>query len=559
VPRAATLLAALLALTSHSPAQTPAAATYRIAGHIVSAADGRPLQHASVRMLETGDYKLIGSTTAAEDGAFSFPNLKAGTYVIEGAAPGYLTARYDEHTGYNTAIITGAGVDTESLVFKLAHKASISGRVADQNGDPIRGANITVYRDSRDNILPAITRYSSASTDDTGAYELIDLPPGRYFLSVTATPWYATRPQPLRESDGLGVVPRIDPSLDVAYPITFYPDVTDSSQASPIVLRAGDQPEINFRLNAVSAMSISITSPEDHSPILPGQANEQIARNRRMQDRPQYQVFKKVFDSLEQVPSDMRVNETGFNLVGLPPGQYVLREFSQQPNHVDHSINVNLYEAALQLDPARGQELANLNVELKPPEGSKSDERLLIDLLRAGSTQVINPQGANKGVFEFRGIDPGDYDVRVYLGNNAGFVASLLSAGKPLPTKRLHLTAGSNISITVIAAQASGTLRGFAKKDGKPAPGAMILLLPADPAERTRQTWRDQSDLDGSSQLTAIPPGKYRLLAIQDAWELDLQREGALDHYLPLATPITVPGTGDTALKLPDPLIVQPR
>lgn len=541
-----------------APLQVPGqtSASYRIAGHIVSASDGNPLPRASVKIYTTGDKRLIASTTADQEGAFAFPAVKAGAYVLEGSAFGYIAARYLEHDGFNTAIITGAGVDTESLVLKLTRKASISGRVTDQNGDPVRNASMVLYREIHDNGLTRIARNKNAQADDTGSYEITDLAPGKYFLSAAATPWYAVRPQQPAANEGLGIVPGIDPSIDAAYPLTFYSEVTDSSQATPIVLRAGEQPEINLRLNALPALSVSIGDPQT-----PAQSNTPTPRQQNS-DRAfarQVQVFKSIFGNLEPIPSELRVFPNGsMSLLGLAPGQYILKQVAPQGGAV-RVLNVNLTGQAVTVDPGRGQQLGSLQLEVKTTDGTKPSQPCQFMLMRKDSTDSPSASTNPQGMASFNGVEPGDYSIDVFTGTTRAYVAGLVSGGKALPANHLHIVPGANPSVTLTIAPATGTLSGFARKDGKPAPGAMILLLPADPAERTRQTWRDQSDLDGSFHLTGVPPGRYIVLALDDAWDLDFQREGALDHYLPLATPITVPASANTALKLPVPLIAQSR
>ena len=536
------------------PAQT--STSYRIAGHIVSASDGNPLPRASVKIYTTGDNRLIASTAADQEGAFAFPAAKAGAYVLEGSASGYIAARYLEHDGFNTAITTGAGVDTESLVLKLTRKASISGRVTDQNGDSVRNASMVLYREIHDNGLTRIARNKNAQTDDTGSYEITDLVPGKYFLSASATPWYAVRPQQPAANEGLGIVPGIDPSIDAAYPLTFYSEVTDSSQATPIVLRAGEQPEINLRLNALPALSVSLGDPQT-----PGQSNTPTPRQQNS-DRAvgrQVQVFKSIFGNLQPIPSELRVFPNGsMSLLGLAPGQYILKQVAPQGGAV-RVLNVNLTGQAITVDPDSGQQLGSLQLDIETTDGTKPSQPCQVMLLRKDSTDSPSASTNPKGMASFNGIEPGDYSIDVFTGITRAYVAGLMSGGKALPANHLHIVPGANPSVTLTIAPATGTLSGFARKDGKPAPGAMILLLPADPAERTRQTWRDQSDLDGSFHLTGVPPGRYILLALDDAWDLDFQREGALDHYLPLATPITIPGSGNTALKLPAALIAQSR
>ena len=53
-------------------------------------------------------------------------------------------------------------------------------------------------------------------TDDRGMYELPNLAPGEYRLSVRAQPWYAANSQGIRGNDSDAAA--LDPSLDFAYP-----------------------------------------------------------------------------------------------------------------------------------------------------------------------------------------------------------------------------------------------------------------------------------------------------------------------------------------------------
>jgi hypothetical protein len=576
------LSSAILALASHCLAQAPVpsseAAPYRIAGHIVSATSGQPLQRATVQILHSKTYKSEASTVSGEDGSFAFANLKPGAYVLEGQASGYITSRYDAHGGYSTAIITGAGVDTELLVLKLTPDASISGRLTDEAGDPVRHAMMTLYRESYDTGKTRTTRVGSAQTDATGAYDIAHLAPGKYFLSATATPWYAVHPQPAMQAgiprntpanfqylmpgiqSAVGVVDAVDPSLDVAYPMTFYADATDSSAATPIILKGGDQPELDLRLTPQTAVTITIPFAQEEDTLDPGRTPEsQAAYRRAIANRPQFQLQRQVFDSLEPVNTEMRGTSTEYTYIGIPPGQYVLRQMNSQNGAGLKSTTINLTDRSTQIDPARGENLGSIKVLLKTADGAKLPPQSSFELIPEHGEQVGGSAVNDKGEAEIKGLEPGAYSFRVFLGNKEYFVTHLTSDGKILPGSHLQITTAATQSITVTAGPATATLQGFAKTNEKPAPGAMVLLLPADQANRTGDVWKDQSDLDGSFTLSNIPPGRYILLAIQNGWDLEWQREDVLAHYLPLGVPITIPTTSNAALKLPDPLPVQPR
>ena len=573
------LSCALLALAihvSHCFAQadqtTPSAAYFRIAGHVVSASDGRPLAGAKLQLLDPKDSKSIASTIAGQDGEFAFANLKSGVYyALEGSASGYIASRYDAHGRYSTAIINGDGIDTESLVLKLTPEAVLYGRVTDEAGDAVRRASMALYRESSETGITRTTRAGSALTDDTGAYEIAHLPPGKYFLSATATPWYAVHPQATPQPGRATIVDSVDPSLDVAYPVTFYPYATDSSGASPIPLKAGDQREIDIRLAPLPAMTITIPHAlgNDLPPPPSGDRAAQMAYARAMQP-PQIQLQRKVFDTLEPVPTETRFSSTAMSIIGVPPGQYVVQEQAvllanipadpEAPARFAKSATVDLTSRNAEIDIARGTASGKVKLQLKTPDGSKLPPRLTVRLERKDpKLPAVQGLSNDKDEVAFASVDPGEYFFVLTQGNKRYFVTKLVAEGKPMPDTLLHVTAGATTSMTVIADATTGDLDGFARNNGKPAPGARVVLLPEDIANRTRFIWEDQTDLDGSFHLKGIPPGHYTLVAIQDGWEIEWQREGAFDHYLALGTPIVIPNAANSSLKVPTPIAVQPR
>jgi hypothetical protein len=60
----------------------------------------------------------------------------------------------------------------------------------------------------------------------------------------------------------------------------------------------------------------------------------------------------------------------------------------------------------------------------------------------------------------------------------------------------------------------------------------MVLLAPENAKDNQILFRRDQSDSDGTFLLSSIVPGRYRLLAIDDGWELDWADPNVLAAYL---------------------------
>jgi hypothetical protein len=102
-------------------------------------------------------------------------------------------------------------------------------------------------------------------------------------------------------------------------------------------------------------------------------------------------------------------------------------------------------------------------------------------------------------------------------------------------------------------------VEGFAQKDGKGFAGAMIVLLPKNPALWKALTRRDQSDSDGSFVLPDVAPGNYTAIAFEEGWALDWTSPEAMARYLPGGTSVTVTEQSGALIRLSSPVPVQMR
>src|SRR5215831_5600973 len=136
------------AATAQNTDAAPKPARYRISGTVVSKTDGHPLDRARVLLSNSKSRKDSESFVTSADGKFTFENVGAGKYALEGLKRGFVTAAYDQHDQFSTAIVTGAGIDTENLILRLSPAAVVSGRVLDEAGEPVRQAQVTLYRNN---------------------------------------------------------------------------------------------------------------------------------------------------------------------------------------------------------------------------------------------------------------------------------------------------------------------------------------------------------------------------------------------------------------------------
>src|SRR6058998_3963286 len=59
---------------------------------------------------------------------------------------GFARQAFDEHEGFSTAIAVGSNLISENLIFRLRPDAVISGTIFDEQNEPVRGAQVMLFR-----------------------------------------------------------------------------------------------------------------------------------------------------------------------------------------------------------------------------------------------------------------------------------------------------------------------------------------------------------------------------------------------------------------------------
>jgi hypothetical protein len=528
-------------------AATPAPGPYSISGTILSATTGAPLDRAEIT-LSAAEGSQIAGTLTGETGTFRFDHLGAGKYTLEASRRGYLTAGYQDHEGFETAIVTGPNLDTQNIHFILFPGGIIGGAVTSDSGDPIGGARVTLYRQMHDNGESRVIVNRSDATDDTGSYEFSRLRPGTYFISVTANPWYAFHPSPKNDASGSPLPPDQQPQspLDVAYPATLYPNASDSASAAPIALRPGDHVEANLSLHAVPAIHLQIRIPQ---PSAPGRGISMPQLSTDVFDTEQSQPYSQVF--MNGPPGNM-IAEIG----GIAPGHYTLREFGPQGEVSGPTVDLTTSQS---IEFAPSANTVDVSGKLAMASGQNLPTRLTASLVASGPNRTFNQSGrvSADGSFEFHSVAPGTYELEIHSFGRALAVAQMAASGAEVQGS--HFTvAGDAVLLAATLVSGSATITGYAQSSGKGIGGAMILLVPRDPNAGRELYRRDQSDSDGSFVLRRVVPGAYTIVAVQDGWTLDWAHPDVMAPYLTRGLNIQV-SDQQKNLTLPEPLAVQPR
>jgi hypothetical protein len=531
---------------SPTPSDSQASHTFRISGTVVNAITGDPLSQARISIAETGDRGRPTSIITSENGRFDFPRLKTGKYSLQGAKRGFISAAYDQHEQFSTAIVTGSEFPTENLVLRLTPMAIISGHVLDEFGDPIHHATIFLYLENHSGGMSRITRLFSSNSDDRGFFDFILLRPGTYYVSVTAKPWYAMHPVTASEAGG-DAAQRISPALDVAYPTTYYGGATEADSATPIEVKGGDRLQIDVHLNPAPALHLIFRIPEGQ----PGQGNGF--------SMPTLQ--KHVFDSTEPVSGEgMRPVARGvYEMTGVPPGRYNVRLKNSTSGQLEQSSDLDLVHDGQELSDSHGEPLSTLKVSLKLPGAETLPKQYLVGLQDSRRRMVAFKPGDASGQVTFEDLAPGKYAIQILSQLKPYSVVRTSSQGTDSPGHDVTVTPGGTLDLTAFLSTGVVTIEGIVHKKDKPVAGVMVALVPNDPEQHVELFRRDQSDSDGTFLVRGVIPGSYTIVAVEDAWGFEWLQPGVLARYVQHGQTLTVGELMRGTVHLPDPVEVQPH
>lgn len=530
---------AIIAAQTSSLPRTPSTNGYRIAGTVVSKTDGHALGRARVTVRDTKDPQKFESVVTADDGKFEFTGVPAGKYSLTGAKRGFIAASYEQHDQYSTAIVTGADLETEALVLRLAPAAVISGKILDESGEPVRRATVTLYYKDHNSGVDQIHQARGAQTNDLGEYEIASLMPGTYFLSASAQPWYAVHPQSDMGRQGKKKEPdppeNFDRSLDVAYPLTYYADVTDTDGATPIQVRGGERLQLEIHLNPVPSLHLLFRVP-----VL-GNGGYAFP-----------QLKQPTFDGSTYfgIENPRMISPGLIEITGVPAGRYDIRISGS--GGATEMNGVDLVKDGEEIDTHHAEALSTIKFSVQVLGEATLPARLSVGLRSEHRRPAGGRMLDGKGEAELDQIAPGKYEVTFWGPPRPYSIARMSAEGAIISGNSLTVGAGASATVTLTLVGGSSRIEGTARRAGKAVAGAMVLLVPKDPEVDHTLFRRDQSDLDGTFALQNVVPGSYTVVAIEDGWELDWSRPEVIAPYLNHGQKIQVGGEMGKTIKLED-------
>jgi hypothetical protein len=334
--------------------------------------------------------------------------------------------------------------------------------------------------------------------------------------------------------------------LDVAYPITCFPNTTDPAGSEPISVKSGARVEAGIILHPVPAVHIQL----------------RLQRSNPQEGFAWPQLREEVFGFSDQPVRNFTLSERNgpnqdpnthiVEVSGIPAGRYTFELPKPNPSQgPPRSRSIEVTSEGLNIDDSSFQPEAQVSGKLLVLAGVCPPSTCTIALIGPQGRQDASFAAAPDGSFQIPRVAPGEYEVRVRSDNVALVVTELGADGVRIAGSRLKVR-DHPVELSVVASKPNGSISGFVTKNGKPARGILLVLVPANLNEARSAWMQNQSDSDGSFIFTDVIAGRFTLVAIERGWTLEWRKPEVISRYLASGTKIAVaPGSREVQLKEP--------
>ena len=511
----------LVALVSAGTlAAQPAPGTSSVEGHVLNSLTGTPVRKALVE-LKTSQVWLSSGTDS--EGRFQFTALPSGIYRLSLKRPGFLDRLVKR------PIILGEDGHVADLEIRLLPLSVISGRVLDEDGDPVSGAWVTVFRSVYQDGRRRWDRLDgSALTDESGEYRRPGLTPGRYLVQA----WVDRPPLNGRYRGGND----LPSNPEMRYVVAYYPNAPNQHAASLLDIAAGTEVrDIDIHLFQAPFFHVrgrvGGVSPNSRTGVTvnfyagDGPSNLSGGRGSAEANPPDY-----TFD------------------VSVLPCQCTIFAYedsgeSSSAFAID-SLTVSGNVTGLVVTMRPSPDITGL-VSMAESAGKAKLQGVRILLRRPNSWVFSPPQVQSDAAGRFIVPKPtpaGHYSISVDSRSlpDGCYVKSVKLGGQEISAEDFEIR--SSAEIEVLLSNGAGSIAGsILGNDGKPVLNSRVTLIPKDDNSRPAEQFADDS---GKFKFGPLCPSKYVLIAWEEVEDGDWQDPEFRKKFESHAKEITV-GSGE--------------
>lgn len=536
--RVSVALVGLICLFSlSSPAQNPTAPADAakepgsVEGRIVNALTGEPIRKANLTLMSmpsgggtisAGPPPSVGAVSDAE-GKFKFENLEPGRYTLSADKTGFVRQQYGAASGQvgpGTTLTMASGQKIKSLEFKLTPQAVISGKVVDEDGEPLARTMIQVLRQTAYSRRPM--GMMGAQTNDVGEFRIASLSPGKYIIRADYRRGMFGVAAPPQAASGEGVED---------YVTTFYAGTTDIAAAVPITARAGQE---------VSGLEIRLQKARVYRVRgkVPGITMDPSTRIQvSLEPQKRSNIASMVLGGGGNLKPD-----GSFELPSVLPGSYFVTalQFDQGRPQVLGRVPITVSNGNIDgvvIYAGAPLEIAG-RVALEGDDRTRITGSVLLQPAGDGISFGSSPgRIQNDGTFKLENVSRDKYYVTVMGLPEGTYVKQVRAGDADVLENGIDLSQASSApAVEILLGSKAATIEGIVRHEDKPWPGASITLLP-EPLRPDRVRFQQKigsSDQNGRFTLKGIAPGEYRLYAWEEyvpVAELEPEQLKAYEGY----------------------------
>ncbi len=470
-----------------------------IEGVVLNRITREPVPAASVDLAGAPGSPL--HTTAGVSGLFRFTGLPPGDYTPAFDADHFFAAKGDP--------VHIRASETLQLEAELDPITTLDGRVLDPDGKPLPGMRVE---------LKHRLMGLSLVTDSEGRYRVTDLPSGTYLLLA--------RPNRGIEHPGKIEQPPATKDKTVWSP-TYYPSVTDPSQAVAVRAAGGELHGYDIRLRSLPVYRVRGTLLDDH-----GNPAVKIPLTLRPVDSS---------DSLGKPDAETESGPGGaFEFVDVGPGNWrILSETKRDgvdlagfavvavSRHDEEDVRVRL-AAPFALEGSLPPEAHVKNLYLDPVSGPA----------RMQAYAEVDPEGR----FRFKWVFPGRY--RLNRPRPAGAYLTEVRLGEEDVTGEAFDLAPGSPPLRLVFRFDTGSAHGTVEKGAR----ATVVFFPAAPGDFPAAA---RCTPEGKFELRDLPPGEYSVVAFNRVEEDRLYDPAFTQRLTRGAVTVRVEPSRPVSLELP--------
>lgn len=487
-----------------------------VEGRATDVETGDGISGVTLRLIPVGKRGAPGSdqsATSQNDGTFRFDGINPGTYFLLATQSNFTSPNGSQPRTY---IRVDPAQAVNNVAVQLSPMGKIRGKVTDDNGNPVYGAQVQAFMTYSVRGKMQLRRVSQASTDEQGKYTLKAQGAGKYYVAAEPENEESRKkPDEKSQAPEQANAEQEQGNLDLVR--TFYPKSLDVEGATPLDISAGqDASEVTIQLRRAAAYHIR----GKIEGLAPGSGNRAASislgpRGSVASDgvgevvRPQADG---TFDISKVVPGSYTLTLTGPDNPGALQGTRSWRRRLLARQDVDVGAD-DVNGIALAVIP-----LLNLSgrVTLEDQDNS-SLPGVRVNLIPAGPATVGGFQTVpvqSNGSFALDNVTPGEYLVRVAGAPPGSYVKSVSYNRQDITTSGVDLTQGGGGEIEVLLRTGTGEVDGTLSSETTPST-TMMILAPENLAADGSGVLLGNMQSSGGFVIRNVSPGRYHAFAVE--------------------------------------------